>query len=60
MTDGYVGEAPKDLARAAGKKGLEIRVLLTPGGWRRDVEPLAARIQELPPRDASGEGRRNL
>ena len=59
VTDGYVGEAPKDLARAAAKKGLEIRVLLTPGGWRKDVEPLAARIQELPPLDASADARRN-
>jgi hypothetical protein len=59
VTDGYVGEAPQDLARAAQRKGVEIRVLLTPGGWRRDVEPLAARIEELPPRDGQGEARRS-
>jgi hypothetical protein len=59
VTDGYVGQAPQDLARAARRKGVEIRVLLTPGGFRRDVEPLAARIEELPASAASGEGRRN-
>jgi hypothetical protein len=59
VTDGYVGEAPQELTRAARTRGLEIRVLLTPGGWRRDVEPLAARIEELPPSDASGQGRRD-
>ena len=57
VTDGYVGEPPTDLARAAEKNGLEIRVLLTPGGWRRDLEALAVRFQELPPA-ASAERRR--
>jgi hypothetical protein len=48
VTDGYVGPAPADLARDVGRKGLEVRVLLTPDGWRRDLEPVAARIDELP------------
>jgi len=49
VTDGYVGEPPPDLVRRAGARGLEIRALLTPGGWRPDLEPIAALIHELPP-----------
>jgi hypothetical protein len=59
VTDGYVGQGPPDLALAVGKAGIEIRVLLTPGGWRRDLEPLAARIEELPEAGATRTGRRN-
>jgi len=59
VTDGYVGQASEDLARAVERRGLEIRVLLTPGGWRRDLEPLAVRIEELPPRDAGRQQRRS-
>jgi hypothetical protein len=59
VTDGYVGQAPEEQVRAADRAGLEIRVLLTPGGWRRDLEPLAARIQELPEVEASRNARRN-
>ena len=51
VTDGYVGQVPPELVRAAGRRGLEVRALLTPGGWRRDLEPLAVRIEELPSRD---------
>ncbi len=58
VTDGYVGKAAEEQVRAADRAGLEIRVLLTPGGWRRDLEPLAARIQELPEAGAK-EPRRN-
>ena len=54
VTDGYVGAASDELARAVARRGLEVRVLLTPGGWRRDLAPLAARIEELPARDARG------
>jgi hypothetical protein len=54
VTDGYVGAASDELARAVARKGLEVRALLTPGGWRRDLAPLAARIEELPERDARG------
>jgi hypothetical protein len=49
VTDGYVGEPADNLVRKARRRGLEIRVLLTPDGWRRDLEPHAARIEELPP-----------
>ncbi|MFN8093209.1 MAG: VWA domain-containing protein [Vicinamibacteria bacterium] len=59
VSDGYVGEAPPDLARAVRARGVEVRVLLTPGGFRRDLEPLAARIEELPATDGSGTNRRN-
>lgn len=59
VTDGYVGPPPDDLARAIAKARVEIRVLLTPGGWRRDLGPLAARIQELPDAGASRTARRN-
>ena len=57
VTDGYVGQAPADLVRRAESKGLEIRALLTPGGWRRDLEPLAALIHELPPARTAATGR---
>ena len=59
VTDGYVGPASDELARSVARRGLEIRALLTPGGWRRDLEPLAVRIEELPSRDASGQRGRN-
>lgn len=48
VTDGYVGRPPADLLGRARAAGLELRALLTPGGWRRDLQPLAARIDELP------------
>ena len=51
VTDGYVGQVPPELVRAAERRGLEVRALLTPGGWRRDLESLAIRIEELPGRD---------
>ena len=50
VTDGYVGRVREDLARAVARRGLEVRALLTPSGWRRDLEPIAARIEELPSR----------
>jgi hypothetical protein len=59
VTDGYVGPASSELAQSVARRGLEIRALLTPGGWRRDLEPLAVRIEELPSRDASGQRGRN-
>ena len=58
VTDGYVGQAPPDLVKAKERTGLGVRVLLTAHGWRQDLEPLAARIEELPPRNASGPRRR--
>jgi hypothetical protein len=48
LTDGYVGQPAQDLVARIQRRGLEIRVLLTPGGWRRDLAPIAARIEELP------------
>jgi hypothetical protein len=59
VTDGYVGQTPQDEARKAEKAGLEVRVLLTPGGWQKDLEPLATRIQQLPDARASRNSRRN-
>lgn len=47
VTDGYVGKAEGAAAEAA-RRRLDLRVLLTPGGWRRDLEPIAARFEELP------------
>jgi hypothetical protein len=47
VTDGYVGQPTAAVVEAA-RRRLDLRVLLTPGGWRRDVEPIAARITELP------------
>jgi hypothetical protein len=48
VTDGYVGSPNASLRRRYGTRGPELRVLLTPGGWRSDLEPLAARIDVLP------------
>lgn len=48
LTDGYVGRPAPRLARATSAAGIELRVLLTPGGWRQDLAGLAARIDELP------------
>ncbi len=59
VTDGYLGQPAPELLRAVERRGLEVRALLTPGGWRRDIEPLAVRIEELPPRHAGGQQRRN-
>jgi uncharacterized protein with von Willebrand factor type A (vWA) domain len=59
VTDGYVGEPPTELVVAAQRRGLEVRALLTPGGWRSDLEPLAVRIEELPSRSAGGQQGRN-
>jgi hypothetical protein len=48
VTDGYVGRPADGLLRRARAAGLELRALITPAGWRADLEPLAARIDELP------------
>ena len=47
VTDGYVGQ-PAPSAADAARRRLDLRVLLTPGGWRRDLEGVAARFDELP------------
>lgn len=47
ITDGYVGP-PGPQADAIKRARAEIRVVLTPGGWRRDLETVAFRVDELP------------
>lgn len=48
ITDGYVGEPTQAQAAAIRRSGLEVRVVLTPEGWRKDLEGIAARMDELP------------
>jgi uncharacterized protein with von Willebrand factor type A (vWA) domain len=49
ITDGYVGKVSQaDVDRVA-RAGVDVRALLTPGGWRHDLAPLVSRIDELPP-----------
>ena len=48
ITDGYVGPVREDLAKRLRATRTEVRVLLTPGGWRKDLERVATLFQELP------------
>jgi hypothetical protein len=48
ITDGYVGTPSGALVSRAGAACRDIRVLLTPGGWRGDFIGIASRIDELP------------
>jgi hypothetical protein len=48
ITDGYVGAPGAALAKEAAAACGDIRVLLTPGGWRTDLTDIASRIDELP------------
>jgi len=48
ITDGYVGETKARLAERVRKSRLDVRVLLTPGGWRPDLAPVASRFVPLP------------
>ncbi len=48
VTDGYVGAPAPSLADEVRRAGLDVRVLLTPGGWRRDLEGVASRVVTLP------------
>lgn len=48
LTDGYVGPVRPALERGLRASRLDVRVLLTPGGWRRDLEPVASVFRELP------------
>ncbi|MDL1948540.1 VWA domain-containing protein [Acidobacteria bacterium ACD] len=48
VTDGYVGRPDPELAARVRRAGLEVRVLLTPGGWRDDLAALASRVDVLP------------
>jgi hypothetical protein len=47
-TDGYVGPVPAPDRALLEQRGVRIIALLTPGGWRRDLDPVATRIHELP------------
>lgn len=47
ITDGYVGAPPARLQQAV-RERLDVRVLLTPGGFRRDLTAVASRFDELP------------
>ena len=48
ITDGYVGKPETALVSRAEAACHDIRVLLTPGGWRGDLDGIASRIEELP------------
>jgi hypothetical protein len=52
MTDGHVGEIDRRDRTRLESAGVEVRVLLTPGGWREHLAPVASRFDELPPLDA--------
>ena len=47
ITDGYVGPAHQQ-AEALQRARADIRVVLTPGGWREDLKGVAGRMDELP------------
>lgn len=48
ITDGYVGPPTPAQVDQLRRARCEIRVLLTKGGWRKDLKGIAARIDELP------------
>ena len=48
ITDGYVGKVTARRVAALRQHGIEVRVVLTPQGWRKDLEDVAARMDELP------------
>ena len=49
ITDGYVGKVTEGGVDRMARAGVDVRALLTPGGWRQDLAPLVSRIDELPP-----------
>ena len=49
ITDGYVGEPKRALADRVRRARVDLRVVLTPEGWTRDLAPLASRLVTLPP-----------
>ena len=49
ITDGYVGTVTTGWVDRVARAGVDVRALLTPGGWRHDLAPLVSRIDELPP-----------
>lgn len=48
VTDGYVGAAARQQTDALQRARTDIRVVLTPGGWREDLKAVACRMDELP------------
>jgi hypothetical protein len=48
ITDGYVGTPAPGEIQVVRNSGLDLRIVLTPDGWRRDIESVATRIDELP------------
>ena len=48
ITDGYVGRPAPAQAAAIQRARADIRVVLTPDGYRSDLGDLAARMDELP------------
>lgn len=48
ITDGYVGPPAREQAAALQRVRADIRVVLTPGGWREDLKGVACRMDELP------------
>jgi hypothetical protein len=48
VTDGYVGSPTAAHRTAIQRSCLDIRVALTPEGWRKDLTAVAVRMDELP------------
>lgn len=48
ITDGYVGRPGSGQAQAIRQSDCDLRIVLTPDGWRRDLEDVATRFDELP------------
>jgi hypothetical protein len=58
VTDGYVGRPTPGQAAAIRQAGVEVRVALTPDGWRNDLEGVSVRMDELPVLHAPASTRR--
>ena len=48
VTDGYVGSPTAAHRTAIQRSGLDVRVALTPEGWRKDLTAVSVRMDELP------------
>jgi Putative metallopeptidase domain len=48
VTDGYVGRPTAAHVKGIHQSGLEVRVALTPEGWRKDLDAVSVRMDELP------------
>jgi hypothetical protein len=53
ITDGYVGRVSTADKELVDRAGVDVRAVLTPGGLRTDLEPLASRFDVLPELDAT-------